>query len=75
MPFVIVVILAAAVGASGASLSIFVTSNVVTSDTLPAASVPRKYAVPLSVNVTASVYDCQVSPSRLYSFVTESALN
>ena len=36
---------------------------------------PRKKTVPLSVNSTASVYDFQFVPSRLYSFFSLSALN
>ena len=45
-----------------------------TSDMLPSASAERKYTVPLSVNVIASVYACHVVPSNEYSFVSALAL-
>ena len=54
-PLVGSVMSATALGASGATLSMFVTSEVVISETLPAASVPRKETVPLSERATGSV--------------------
>ena len=55
LPFVGSVMSAEAVGASGASLSMFETSKVVMSERLPAASVPRKLTVPLSLRTMPSV--------------------
>ena len=55
-PFVFVVTSAEATGASGATLSMFVTSNVVTSDSLPAASIALKKTVVFSLIVTPSTY-------------------
>ena len=55
LPLVGLVTSALAVGASGASLSMFETSKVVTSERFPAASVPRKLTVPLSRRTMPSV--------------------
>ena len=74
-PFVAIVTSADATGASGSVLSMLPTMNSVMAETFPASSVPRKLTEPFSVNLTASVYACQVMPSRLYSLTALSSLN
>ena len=59
---------------TGAVLSMLSTVQVVTSETFPAASTPRKDTTAFCVNVRGCVYSFQFAPSVEYSFTTESSL-
>ena len=60
--------LAVTVGFSGATVSMFLTTQVEISDMLPLAPTERKYTAPLAMNVIGSEYGCQILPSNEYSF-------